>query len=377
MKKRVSGYPRWRWRAGAVLFVGSSLVILFLLKLQSLVLDNSLDDVLLTSHRDTGSTEYRNSTKPKLAFMFLARESMPLDILWQHFFEGSHEHEYSVYIHARPGYVYTKTATKCHAFINRQIKKPIQVWWGEATMIEAERLLLSAALQDPLNLRFLLLSDSCIPLYNFGYVYDYVMSSHKSFVDSFVDYNDTQYNSKMSSVIPKGAWRKGSQWFVLIRKHAEKIVTDSLVFPVFQNHCKVYLFLDLALPVFGQLLVNKTQENCIPDEHYIQTLLAMQEMETEIERRTLTYTWWENSKSGKGREGWHPVTFNTADATLKTITNIQNVNNVRYDTESRIEWCSSEGQPRPCYLFARKFTRGAAFQLLDLVPSYEKAEYTH
>lgn len=30
-------------------------------------------------------------------------------------------------------------------------------------------------------------------------------------VDSFVDYNDTQYNSKMSSVIPKGAWRKGSQ----------------------------------------------------------------------------------------------------------------------------------------------------------------------
>ncbi len=87
MKKRVSGYPRWRWRAGAVLFVGSSLVILFLLKLQSLVLDDSLDDVLLTSHRDTGSTEYRNSTKPKLAFMFLARESMPLDILWQHFFE--------------------------------------------------------------------------------------------------------------------------------------------------------------------------------------------------------------------------------------------------------------------------------------------------
>jgi hypothetical protein len=159
MKKRVSGYPRWRWRAGAVLFVGSSLVILFLLKLQSLVLDDSLDDVLLTSHRDTGSTEYRNSTKPKLAFMFLARESMPLDILWQHFFEGSHEHEYSVYIHARPGYVYTKTATKCHAFINRQIKKPIQVGWGEATMIEAERLLLSAALQDPLNLRFLLLSD--------------------------------------------------------------------------------------------------------------------------------------------------------------------------------------------------------------------------
>jgi hypothetical protein len=56
-------------------------------------------------------------------------------------------------------------------------------------------------------------------------------------------------------MIDFGVWV--GQWFVLIRKHAEKIVTDSLVFPVFQNHCKVYLFLDLALPVFGQLLISK------------------------------------------------------------------------------------------------------------------------
>jgi hypothetical protein len=29
------------------------------------------------------------------------------------------------------------------------------------------------------------LSFSCIPLYNFKYVYDYVMSSQKSFVDRY------------------------------------------------------------------------------------------------------------------------------------------------------------------------------------------------
>jgi hypothetical protein len=113
---------------------------------------------------------------------------------------------------------------------------------------------------------------SCIPLYNFVFVYDYVMSSHKSFVDSFFDHNDTQYNSKMSSVIPKSAWRKGSQWFVLIRKHAEAVIADSSVFPVFQDHCKKVILPEVWT---DDTVVNKTQDNCIPDEHYIQTLLAV------------------------------------------------------------------------------------------------------
>lgn len=35
----------------------------------------------------------------------------------------------------------------------------LQVAWGESSMIEAERLLLATALQDPANQRFVLLSD--------------------------------------------------------------------------------------------------------------------------------------------------------------------------------------------------------------------------
>lgn len=34
-----------------------------------------------------------------------------------------------------------------------------QVDWGEATMIEAERILLNHALEDPLNQRFAFVSD--------------------------------------------------------------------------------------------------------------------------------------------------------------------------------------------------------------------------
>ncbi len=52
----------------------------------------------------------------------------------------------------------------------------------------------------------------------------------------------------------------------------------------------------------------------------------------------------------------------------------QSINNIHYVTESRIEWCSSEGQPQACFLFARKFTRGAAFRFLDLEAGYENVE---
>lgn len=36
---------------------------------------------------------------------------------------------------------------------------PVQVVWGESSMIEAERLLLATALEDPANQRFALISD--------------------------------------------------------------------------------------------------------------------------------------------------------------------------------------------------------------------------
>lgn len=195
------------------------------------------------------------------------------------------ESKFSIYVHSRPGFLFNKVTTRSDFFLNRQVNDSIQVaflvlntwvvdfamlmcvceawyvwiglllilynvnvhvfvvfewgvWvdgafivsscvlyqvdWGEATMIEAERILLKHALEDPLNQRFAFVSDrwrlawwffllvpcsvyrswwcslsnnisvtwflfSCIPLYSFKYIYDYVMSTRTSFVDRWVD----------------------------------------------------------------------------------------------------------------------------------------------------------------------------------------------
>ncbi|XP_041028381.1 glycosyltransferase BC10 [Juglans microcarpa x Juglans regia] len=299
----------------------------------------------------------------KIAFLFLARTNLPLDFLWDTFFENADVANFSIYIHSAPGFVFDDSTAKSPFFRGRELKNSIQVLWGESSMIEAEKLLLNAALEDPANQRFILLSDSCVPLYNFGFIYNYVMASPRSFVDSFLDMKEGRYNPKMSPVIPKEKWRKGSQWIALVRSHAEVIVEDEAILSVFKKFCKRRPPVDASK---GKLNINlQKQHNCIPDEHYVQTLLAMSDLEGELERRTLTYTLWNQSATKMEKKGWHPFTFNFANAGPKQINEIKDINHVYYETEFRIEWCRSNSMLVPCFLFARKFSQGAAMRLLS------------
>ncbi|GKC57576.1 glycosyl transferase, family 14 protein, partial [Tanacetum coccineum] len=122
---------------------------------------------------------------------------------------------FTIYIHSKPGIMFNESVTKSAFFYNRQLRNSVEVGWGTPTMIEAEKLLFKAALDDPANQIFVLLSDSCVPLYNFSYIYKYLMSSPRSFVDSFIDATDDprekRYNPEMSPDIPEDKWRKGSQ----------------------------------------------------------------------------------------------------------------------------------------------------------------------
>lgn len=46
-------------------------------------------------------------------------------------------------------------------------------------------------------------------------------------------------------------------------------------------------------------------------------------LENEVERRTLTYTMWNESVSGNGRQGWHPIRFKYADVDLQRVQKIK------------------------------------------------------
>ncbi|KAG7010745.1 yuiD, partial [Cucurbita argyrosperma subsp. argyrosperma] len=265
---------------------------------------------------------------PKIAFLFLTRSNLPLDFIWASFFKNGDQAKFSIYIHSQPGFVYDKSTTKSPFFYGRQLNNSIQVLWGDSTMIEAERLLFGAALADPANQRFVLLSDSCIPLHNFSHTYRYLMSSTKSFVDSFLNVGEGRYNPEMSPFIQREKWRKGSQWIALVRRHAEVVVNDVIIFPLFTNLCKI------------------------------------RDLENELERRTLTYTMWNSSIPKGDKRSWHPVTFQYSDATPLIIKEMKEIDHIDFESEHRTEWCRVNSMYTPCFLFARKFTPGAALRVL-------------
>lgn len=47
------------------------------------------------------------------------------------------------------------------------------------------------------------------------------------------------------------------------------------------------------------------------------------ELEDELERRTLTYTSWNQSNTGKGKQNWHPSTFQYETASPQHIKKIK------------------------------------------------------
>lgn len=206
------------------------------------------------------------------------------------------------------------------------------VEWGRASMIDAERRLLANALLDLSNDRFVLISETCIPLFNFSTTYNHLINARKSFVGSYDDPRKVgrgRYNPKMSPTITISNWRKGSQWFEVNRKVAIEIVSDTTYYPVFRQHCS---------------------PPCYVDEHYIPTLVNVVCPE-ENNNRSITWVDW--SKSGP-----HPGKFG------KKSVSVQFLDRIRFRGN-----CSYNGNASSvCFLFARKFLPDTLEILLQIAP---------
>ncbi|KAM7260677.1 hypothetical protein ACFE04_011350 [Oxalis oulophora] len=285
---------------------------------------------------------------PKIAFMFLSPGSLPFEKLWDRFFQG-HESQFSVYVHAskeRPVHV-------SRYFMNRDIRSD-QVVWGKISMIDAERRLLANALQDPGNQHFVLLSDSCVPLHTFDYIYNYLVYSNISYVDCFKDpgpHGNGRYSEHMLPEVEMKDFRKGAQWFTVTRKHAMIVMADNLYYTKFRDYCKPGL----------------DGKNCIADEHYIPTFFHLIDP-GGISNWSVTHVDWSEKK-------WHPKSYRAQDITHELQQNITSIDLSTHVTSTdkpvqMVQECLWNGIKRPCYLFARKFYPETLNNLLQLFSNY-------
>ncbi|XP_011094091.1 uncharacterized protein LOC105173886 isoform X1 [Sesamum indicum] len=288
------------------------------------------------------------SLNPKIAFLFLTPGALPFERLWDKFFQG-HEGRFSVYVHASKD----KPVHFSRYFINREIRSDTVVW-GKISMVDAERRLLANALKDPNNQHFVLLSDSCIPLRDFDYVYNYLMNTNVSFIDCFEDpgpHGTGRYIEYMLPEVEKKDFRKGAQWFTMKRQHAIIIMADSLYYSKFREYCKPGM----------------EGRNCYSDEHYLPTFFYMLDP-AGIANWSVTHVDWSEMK-------WHPKSYRAQDVTFQLMRNITSIIDSVHVTsderrEVKVRPCLWNGNHRPCYLFARKFLPETLDNLLHLFPNY-------
>ncbi|MED6217365.1 hypothetical protein PIB30_016989 [Stylosanthes scabra] len=276
---------------------------------------------------------------PKVAFMFLVKGGLPLAPLWERFFKG-HEGFYSIYLHQHPSFNHTFPPRS--VFFGRKVpSKPTS--WGMSSIIDAERRLLADALLDPSNQRFVLLSESCVPLFGFKPIYDYLINTNLSFIESY-DMSGRQgtgrYHPKMWPIVNITNFRKGSQWFEVNRDLAIHIVKDTMYVNLFKKYC-------VPLP----------HGICFCDEHYLPTLSEVLHYTMNAKRR-ITWVDWSSIP-----EGAHPREFGSSSDDDKIIT-YEFLNKVRFGSK-----CVYNGNTtNMCFLFARKFLPTALEPLLRVSP---------
>ncbi|KAL9368273.1 hypothetical protein Peur_039472 [Populus x canadensis] len=277
------------------------------------------------------------SKKLKIAFLFLTNTDLFFAPLWEQFFKSADKNLFNIYVHADPHSNVTKPTG---IFFSQFIPDAKRTYRASPTLISAtRRLLANAILDDPTNTFFAVLSQYCIPLHSFKYVYNSLISS-KSFDLSSPesDPESTQYNMKiqyksfieiiskdrrlwkryvargkyaMTPEVPFKNFRAGSQFFVLTRRHALMVIEDRRLWNKFKLPCY-------------------REDECYPEEHYFPTLLSMQDPDG-CTKYTLTKVNWTGTRNG------HPYTYKAAEISPVLIQELRQSN-----------YSSS-------YLFARKF----------------------
>ncbi len=240
----------------------------------------------------------------KIALLFLTQSNVNHPELWKILLEQA-PNKYNVYIHS-------KVPIEDPYFQKYRIPKVVKTSWS--IHAKAWQVLLQEAVKNPENVRFALLSESCIPLYSLRTIYKKILSDEFTHMFYRRPWWPKDNPREVRIVNPK--YRYGNwEWIVLNRKHAELVAADQALINVisaFENDQESYFATLFAM------------HGCLIDETYNQSY---------------TYMNWEHSPNG----GASPYPFTEAS----TFNNV--LIDEAYDSGA---------------LFARKFTPEYPYQEL-------------
>ncbi len=229
----------------------------------------------------------------KIAFCFLCKDSLKNISLWKKFFTGN-EDKFNIYFHFSK-----KNIIAYKDFFNSKIVPYQETCWGD--IYRAIFSLYKGAFNDN-NFKYILLSESCIPVKNFLFTYEYLTADDKSFL-SFQSNNPTTewekstlihnlqryiYNAKKSKnfiyKISIEDWFYSETWNILNKEHVALILNNYYLIEEFK-----------AMKCFAY------------DENIVCYLLSINNKLDDIRNIKTTFVNWK--KAVVDKLGRHPYTY--------------------------------------------------------------------
>ena len=154
----------------------------------------------------------------KIAFLFLTIDNVRFPKIWKEYFKNN-ESKINIYCHPK----YPEKVTVPWQKLNI-INDLAETEWGK--IIYALVNLFKASLKDKDNKKFIILSESCLPIKSFNKLYKFLANDniHTSYID-FWEMPEKDHNllkSKLPSF--KYKLKKHSAWFCLSRHHIKKLL---------------------------------------------------------------------------------------------------------------------------------------------------------
>jgi len=250
--------------------------------------------LLIVLYRKKNICEKYNNNN-KIAFIFLTIGEIKQYKIWELFFKSAHN--YNIYVHPK------KPEEIQSFFKNYIIKNNVPTLWGDVSLVHATNLLIKEAMKDETNKKIILVSDSCIPIKTYDYIYKAVFEDNKSWFNYYspniLEGSTTHYN-RIKSLDPyiKDYAYIHEQWMILDRQHAEVLNNNTHYISYF------------------------VKDNLFPDEMYYITILHLlnknikNELKFNKTTRTnylkhdyITFAKWYDSKT-KLLYMYHPYEFN-------------------------------------------------------------------
>jgi hypothetical protein len=187
----------------------------------------------------------------KIALLFLTCGDLNQPKIWNKFIDSW----YNIYNHCKH-----PEKIKEGPLYNTQITNTIDTHWGTWTIVQATLNLLTEALKNQENYKFVLISESCIPICSSNYIYNFLTKDDHSYIYAYKA-NLERFNYLLDpAYISKDSFTKQSQWMTLNRELASFAVQKQHellnYYKMFSpdEHFFVNLFLKYNLPFKNQEL---------------------------------------------------------------------------------------------------------------------------